>query len=74
VLLGLSGSSETASNRYPPKGFLVTFYAFGQLSISFTRMANRRGNESGDPATRFDALCLDSTASLKKKPPHSRKL
>jgi hypothetical protein len=73
VLLGLSGSSETASNRYPPKGFLVTFDTFGQLSISFTRMANRRGNESDDPATRSDALCLGSKASLKKKPPHSRK-
>ena len=73
VLLGLSGSSETASNRYPPKGFLVTFDTFGQLSISFTRMANRRGNESGDRATRFNALCSGLKALLKMSPPHKPK-
>lgn len=56
MLLGLSGSSEPPRTAYLPKGFLVTFDTFGQLSISFTHMANRRGNESSDSATRFNAL------------------
>jgi hypothetical protein len=52
---------------------LVTFDTFGQLSISFTRMANRRGNESDDPATRFDALCFGLKAPLKMSPLHTPK-
>jgi hypothetical protein len=41
--------------------------------MSFTRIANRSGNESGDPATRFNALCLGLKALLKMSPPHKPK-
>jgi hypothetical protein len=46
----------------------VTFDTFGQLSNSFVRLSNPRGNESSDLATRFNALCFGFESFTEDEP------